>query len=225
MRVDIVLIAIGALALDSPQERPSPGGNEIVVTAPAVGIDTSGPEPLLRGGQWRFERSALLASGEPGNAAEQRVPSTGSGSGRAFDFSVCLADDSLERALQRLAGDRSALPNPSQFCGRLHMNAGKGRISGRRSCQLVSHVMGRSHSKLNLRLSGRYDPQALRISVYGEEQTDGMSEGPTVPRPATYSWRVLAHRVGTCAAAQGAMRSIDEAADLLFVPGADGSGI
>ena len=232
MRIEPGLVAIGALAFGGLQDQPSPvaaPGNmqdsQIVVIAPDdAGIDTRGPVPVLRGGEWRFERSAQLSRGESSNEAAQRIPGAG-GSTRRFGFSVCLPDDSLEAALQRLAGDRSTMPNPSQFCGRLRVDAGKGRIGGRRTCQLPSRQIGTSHSNLNLRLSGRYDARAMTINVYAEEQTDGIAEGQRVPRPATYSWRVGARRVGHCPGTGGTVRSLDEAADLLFVPGADDSGI
>ncbi|WP_147276161.1 hypothetical protein [Sphingomonas aracearum] len=219
-----------ATMLGGAQQRPVPAPQEqdrsVVVIAPDdMGIDTAGPEPRLRGGEWRFERSTTLGSGDASNVAVQRIPSTGAGSGLRFGFSACLPDDSLAGALQQLAGDRSSMPNPSQLCGRLMMDVKDGSIGGRRSCLLRSLAIGRSHSKLSLRLSGRYDRRDLKLNIYGEEQTDGLAEERSVPRPATYRWQVTAHRVGDCSANRARLRSLDEAADLLFIPGADGSGI
>ena len=231
MRWKANLAMVGAAAmLGGAQQRPAPPSGEqdrsVVVIAPDdVGIDADGAVPRLRGGEWRFERSNTLGSGEASNVAVQRIPSTGAGSGLRFGFSVCLADDSLEGALQQLAGDRSGMPNPSQFCGRLKMDVKDGGIGGRRSCQLRSAVIGRSHSKLSLRLSGRYDRRDLKLNIYGEEQTDGLAEERSVPRPATYRWQVTAHRVGDCPTSRARLRSLEDAADLLFIPGADGSGI
>lgn len=230
MRAGAGLAWIGAaLVLGGAQERPSatpPQSGQVVVTAPDdSGIDTSGPAPTLRGGVWRFERSATLVSGQPVNRAVQRIPSVGSTGGRHFAFATCLPDDSLEGALQRLAGDRSPLPNPTVHCGRLRMKAAAGEISGRRSCQLVSQAIGRSHSTLSLRLSGRYDKRDMKMNINGEEQTDGLADSRSVPRPATYRWQVKAHRIGDCAGAKETLRSLDEAADLLFIPEVDGSGI
>ena len=139
MRIEHVAVAIGALALAQAQEPPSPTPgttsaphSQIVVIAPRdVGIDTSRPVPRLLGGQWQFERGGQFDSGTASNVATQRIPSTGSGTRRPFALSVCLPNDSLEGALQQLAGDRSSMPNPTQFCGRLRMDVGQGKIGER----------------------------------------------------------------------------------------------
>jgi hypothetical protein len=231
MRIATGLAALAAaLVLGGAQERPAgqdgQDGQVVVVAPDDVGIDTSGPVPRLRGGEWAFERSGTLMSGIASNEAMQRIPSSGAGTGLRFGFSVCLPDDSLEGAVQQMAGDRSNMPNPTQRCGQLRLEAKAGKISGRRSCQLVSQKIGTSHSTLSLRLSGGYDKRALKININGEEQTDGLAEGARVPRPATYRWQVNVHRVGDCDKAPAArLRTLDEAADLLFIPGADGSGL
>lgn len=225
----VAWLAVAAIALTGAQDRPAPpqAGNDTVVTGKRdePGIDLSGPVPRLHGGLWVFDRTGTMVSGQPINAPRQRFPGAGGGEGRPFSFRTCLEDDDLAGALRRMAGEHSSLPDP-QHCGRLQLAVGKGRVSGRRMCELTSFEIGQSHSRLSIDVSGTYDAQRLRLTMTGNEGTDGFAEGyRSVPRPATWRWRVTASRVGACPDDRRALRGADETVDLIFLPGVDGSGI
>lgn len=214
MRIGMGMAATAlAAAILSAQEPPS---DPIVVTGPdeGIGIDMTGPVPVLRGGAWRFRRTGTLIPGAAGQ-------------GQPFTFDTCLAGDTLPTALRRLAGERSNQPLAGGLrCGTLRLDVARGRIRGRRSCTQAKGA-GQSHSSLSLRLSGQYEPRRLQLTVSADEQTVGLAEGGQAPRSSGPGWRVTGERTGGCEAANhGArLRPPGEAAELIFGLAPDGTGI
>jgi hypothetical protein len=207
------IVAVGAaaalVALAQAQTPPAspptaaPDGDPqrpVIVTGQRPDIDLSAPKPTLHGGQWRFSR----------------VP----GGTRPIDFTTCLQNDDLESALRRVAAERSNQPH-HDMCSAMKLNVQGGKITGRRSC-LHGNGNGTSASDYEYTFSGRYDARKLTLNVAGGEMTDGFTEARHVPRPKTWGWHITATRLGDCPARPTVtVRTIDEAAALLFDPDAD----
>jgi hypothetical protein len=204
----VTLVAL-AQAQTAPPGPPPAAPNvdpqrPVIVTGQRPDIDLSAPKPMLHGGLWRFSR----------------IP----GGTRPIDFTACLPGDDLESALRRLAAERSNQPH-HDMCNAMKLAVQGGKITGRRSC-LHGKGNGTSASDYEYGFSGRYDAHKLTLNVTGAEMTDGFTEARHVPRPKTWGWHITATRLGDCPARPAVtVRTIDEAAALLFEPDSDASAL
>jgi hypothetical protein len=176
----------------------------IVVVGPDADIVVTGPQPMLRGGLWRFRRAPTLMMG-------------GGGSIRGFGFTTCLADGTLPATIRALAGERSAMPR-GRICTSLRMTVADGRIAGRRSCTGPGGV----NSKLSL--SGGYDSRRLTMVFRSDDEFDGLERGGGAgwnPRRQTgQRWQAEATRIGDCPATRRLdQRTAEEAVGRLFDAG------
>ena len=188
------LSVVHAMPLSQSMASTSQNPPPIVVIGPDADIVVTGPHPVIRGGLWEFTRSGTIRQGLPG-PGRTTLP---------FRFSVCLPDATLENTLRSAAGEQSPAPHRNNRCGALRMTAGKGRITGQRSCirPLVRGDLKPGSSKLDI--SGRYDTKTLTINYLAEDVFEGIERvgGPgwDPQRPQSQRWRVTASRAGDCPA-------------------------
>jgi len=215
-RTIVAALAAAMLAGGSPAQRPSPRNPAqqdpppIVVVGPDADIVVTGPEPVLRGGLWRFRRSPTLMMG-------------GGGSIRGFGFTTCLADGTLPATIRALAGERSAMPR-GRICTSLRMTVADGRIAGHRSCTRPGGQIGAGASNSKLSLSGGYDSRRLTMVFRSDDEFDGLEPGGGAgwnPRRQTgQRWQAEATRIGDCPATRRLdQRTAEEAVGRLFDAG------
>lgn len=190
-------------ATPAPRPEPQSKSGDVVVTAPRQPDDivVLGRSPMLRGGLWRFDRSATLMMGS-------------GGLGRSIGYSICLEDGALEQLL-RDAAESHAFQAGSRICNRLSVRFAAGRLDGRRSCTNAATLPSR------LSVSGHYDGQTMTINYLEEQDHDGLEQGGGAGwnprRPTAQRWQVVAHRQGACPAqSQPDQRLGWELASLLF---------
>lgn len=166
-----------------PRPTPVPDGPDIVVTGEQPDIVVTGNAPMMRGGLWRFRRSATLMLGGGGVV------------GRPMTFTQCLPPGAIEMMMRRAAREGSAMPT-SDHCNRMTLTIANGRIDGRRSC--ISRT-----ATSRMTLTGQYDEHRLRLSYAVETDQSGPARVAAGSawnpgRPGGSRWQVTTTRAGEC---------------------------
>lgn len=204
----------GARQPATPPPMPAaPDGPDIVVTGEQPDIVVTGNAPTMRGGLWRFRRSATLALGGGGMIAQP------------MNFTQCLPPGAIEAMLRRAASETSPMPMRER-CSRMTMTFGNGRIEGRRSCftnVLDTTTVGMSRSTTTrTNLTGQYDARRIRMFYSLEEEDSGperISAGANwnPKRPGAARWQITATREGECPARERRDQiDVNEAIQALF---------
>ncbi|KQU53074.1 hypothetical protein ASG67_09535 [Sphingomonas sp. Leaf339] len=209
-----VAVMAGAFGLSVAHSTPLAQASEpasqdkpIVVIGPdQPDIIVTGERPAIRGGLWKFTRSATMGNGS-----------------RSFRFAVCLPDSALEAALRAMAGEQSAMPRAIR-CSSLRLKVADGRIRGGRSCLRPVSQPGAKPGNSKLDVSGRYDAKRLTINFLSDDLFDGMQRGGgpgwNPDRPQSQRWQVEATRTGDCPAERRLdQRTLEEVVFRLFDPG------
>lgn len=209
-----IAITAGAFGLSVAHSTPLPQASDpaspdkpIVVIGPEQpDIIVTGERPAIRGGLWKFTRSATMGGNSPW-----------------FRFTVCLPDNARESALRAMAGEQSAMPRAIR-CSSLRLKVADGRIRGGRSCLRPVSKPGAKPSNSKLDVSGRYDAKRLSINFLSDNLFDGMQRGGgpgwNPDRPQSQRWQVEATRSGDCPAERRLdQRTFEETVFRLFDPG------
>ena len=181
-----------AAAPPAPPQR-APDGPDIVVTGEQPDIVVTGNAPTMRGGLWRFRRSATLLLGGGGIGAQP------------MNFTQCLPAGAIEAMLRRAASETSPMPM-GDHCNRMKLVFGNGRIDGRRSCSNSrpppNALATSSSSTSRLTLTGQYDQRRIRLIYAVEMDQTGVDRGGGLGwNPARQSgarWQITATREGEC---------------------------
>ncbi|WP_230770047.1 hypothetical protein [Sphingomonas sp. Leaf4] len=203
----------GARQPATPPPTPrAPDGPDIVVTGEQPDIVVTGNAPTMRGGLWRFRRSATLLLGGGGVGAQP------------MNFTQCLPSGAIEAMLRRAASETSPMPM-GDHCNRMRLAFDNGRIDGRRSCSNsrppASALATSSSSTSSLTLTGQYDERRIRLVYMVEMEQTGVDRGGgpgwNPARQAGARWQITATREGECPSRERRDQiDVNEAAQALF---------
>jgi len=200
----------------TPAPATAQAGDVVVTARPETdSVVVVGRTPMVRGGLWRFERSATLMMGTPaagGLSDDSRIS-------RSIAYSVCLQDGELEQLMREAAAFQARLGSAGGtgmlVCNRLSFRFRPGRLDGHRSCFRNATLPTR------LSMNGRFDARGLTINYLEEQDYDGLSRasGPNLSSPTSQRWRVTASRQDVCPAKPRSDQRLPwELGGLLFSP-------